>query len=81
VSFKPADTDWLGSHALPGEAEGMAWHRFMQRTNLRQLNALGFPQPGHPYWNEDTLRGVAARYPFLDMAPWRDAWSHPSATA
>ena len=31
------------------------------------------PHPGHPYWNEATLAGVQARYPGLDMAPWRDA--------
>jgi hypothetical protein len=73
VSFKPAHTDWLGSQAWPGAAEGMAWHRFMQRTNVRQLTVLGFPPPGHAYWNEETLRGVAARYPSLDMAPWREA--------
>jgi hypothetical protein len=73
VSFKPADTDWLGSQAWPGAAEGMAWHRFMQGANVRQLSMLGFPPPGHPYWNAETLRGVAARYPLLDMAPWREA--------
>jgi hypothetical protein len=38
---------------------------------VRQLTVLGFPEPGHPYWNEETLRGVARRYPLLDMAPWR----------
>jgi hypothetical protein len=73
VSFKPKDTDWLGSQAWPGAAEGFAWHRFMQQTNVRQLTTLGFPAPGHPYWTEETLRGVAARYPFLDMEPWRQA--------
>jgi hypothetical protein len=73
VSFKPADTDWLGSQAWPGAAEGMAWHRFMQGANVRQLSMLGFPPPGHSYWNAETLRGVAARYPLLDMAPWREA--------
>jgi hypothetical protein len=73
VSYKPVGTDWLGSQAWPGAAESMAWHRFMQSTNVRQLTVLGFPAPGHPYWNQETLRGVAARYPFLDMAPWRDA--------
>jgi ectoine hydroxylase-related dioxygenase (phytanoyl-CoA dioxygenase family) len=74
VSYKPVQTDWLGSQAWPGAAEGMAWHRFMQRTNVRQLEVLGFPEPGHPYWTEATLRGVQARYPLLDMAPWRAAW-------
>jgi ectoine hydroxylase-related dioxygenase (phytanoyl-CoA dioxygenase family) len=72
VSFKPAHTDWLGSQAWPGAAEGLAWHRFANRANVRQLSALGFPPPGHPYWNEQTLAGVAARYPGLDLTPWRD---------
>ena len=31
VSYKPPATDWLGSHGLPGAAEDLAWHRFMQR--------------------------------------------------
>jgi hypothetical protein len=71
VSFKPKDTDWLGSQAWPGACEGLAWHLFMQQTNVRQLTMLGFPEPGHPYWTEETLRGVAARYPLLDLEPWR----------
>lgn len=75
VSYKPANTDWLGSsQAWPGAAEDMAWHRFMQRATLRQLVVLGFPPPGNPYWNEATLDGVSARYPSLDMTPWREAW-------
>jgi Phytanoyl-CoA dioxygenase (PhyH) len=73
VSFKPANTDWLGSQAWPGAAEGMAWHRFANGATVRQLSMLGFPPPGHPYWNEETLAGVAARYPRLDLTPWRDA--------
>jgi hypothetical protein len=73
VSYKPAATDWLNSHALPNAAEDLAWHRFMQATNERQLTVLGFPAPGHPYWTEATLAGVAARYPLLDMTPWREA--------
>jgi hypothetical protein len=73
VSYKPAATDWLNSHALPSAAEDLAWHRFMERTNERQLTALGFPPPGHPYWTAETLDGVAARYPLLDLSPWRTA--------
>jgi hypothetical protein len=71
VSFKPVATDWLGSQAWPGAAEGLAWHRFMQAPTEEQLTVLGFPEPGHPYWTEETLRGVAARYPLLDLTPWR----------
>jgi hypothetical protein len=73
VSFKPVATDWLGSQAWPSAAEGLAWHRFMQSATVEQLTTLGFPEPGHPYWTEETLRGVAARYPFLDMHTWREA--------
>lgn len=79
VSFKPAGTDWLGSQAWPGAAEGMAWHRFANAATVRQLGALGFPPPGHPYWNEVTLAGVAARYPGLDMEPWRRAFESAAA--
>jgi hypothetical protein len=79
VSFKPADTDWLGSQAWPGAAEGMAWHRFANAATVRQLSALGFPPPGHPYWNEATLVGVAARYPGLDLKPWRSAFESAAA--
>ena len=39
----------------------------------RQLTALGFPKPGDPYWTAETLAGVAARYPSLDMTPWQAA--------
>jgi len=73
VSYKPAVTDWLGSHGLPGAAEDMPWYRFVQHADERQLTVLGFPPPGHPYWTAQTLTGVAARYPMLDLSPWRDA--------
>jgi hypothetical protein len=75
VAFKPATTDWIGFHAFPVHAEDMAWHRFMRHATVRQLTLLGFPKPGDGYWTPATLAGVAARYPSLDMAPWRDTMS------
>ena len=75
VAFKPVGTDWLGYQAWPQAAEGRAWHRFMRHASPRQLTVLGFPEPGHPYWNAETLAGVGARYPHLDMSPWRLAAS------
>ena len=56
----------------------MAWYRFVPPASVRQLTPLGFPAPGDPYWTEETLAGVAARYPQLDMAtvarpPWPPA--------
>ena len=73
VAYKPVDTDWLGHQVWPYHGEGMPWNRFVPQASPRQLAVLGFPEPGHPYWTEETLRGVAARYPHLDMAPWRQA--------
>jgi hypothetical protein len=78
VAFKPVDTDWLGFHTWPVEAEGLAWHRFVPQASVRQLTVLGFPEPGHPYWNAGTLDGVAARYPGLDMTPWRRSAATPA---
>jgi hypothetical protein len=73
VSYKPAGTEWLGSYGLPNAAEDMSWYRFVQHADERQLTVLGFPPPGHHYWTAQTLTGVAARYPMLDLSPWRDA--------
>ncbi len=73
VSYKPGSTDWLGSFGLPNAGEDMSWHRFVPRATERQLTVLGFPTPGHPYWTAQTLAGVAARYPLLDLSPWRNA--------
>ena len=73
VACKHAGTDWIGFHAFPARAEDPAWHRFMRDARLRQLRAIGFPAPGDPDWTAETLAGVAARYPSLDLGPWRDA--------
>ena len=34
---------------------------------------FGVPRPGHPYWDEATVDAMAAKYPGLDVGPWRDA--------
>jgi hypothetical protein len=78
VSYKPAQTDWLGSFGLPNAGEDMEWYRFVEQASLRQLTVLGFPPPGHPYWTAETLAGVAARYPMLDLAPWRETPEQPA---
>jgi hypothetical protein len=39
--------------------------------DARQLVAVGFPPPGHGYWDDDTLAATQARYPKMDLDPWR----------
>ena len=79
VAYKPVGTDWAGYHAFPIHGEGPAWHHFVSGATVRQLTVLGFPEPGHPYWTPETLRGVAARYPGLDMTPWFEVGPHDGA--
>ena len=39
---------------------------------VKQRNILGFPKPGHKYWNQKTLEAVTKRYgPFgFDPKPY-----------
>jgi hypothetical protein len=71
VAYRPAEADWIGYQAWPFKGFSPEWHKFVGQATLRQLTVLGFPPPGHPYWNDETLAGVAARYPGLDTGPWR----------
>ncbi|HLN15544.1 MAG TPA: phytanoyl-CoA dioxygenase family protein [Acidimicrobiales bacterium] len=73
VSFRPAAAEWGGYQAWPFKGFSPEWHRFVAGAGPRQLGVLGFPRPGHPYWTEETLAGVGARYPGLDLSPWREA--------
>ena len=72
AAFRPAGAEWAGYQAWPFKGYQMAWHDFVaNQSTPRQLVALGFPPPGHPYWTPETLAGVENRYPGLDLTPWR----------
>ena len=43
----------------------------MERATPAERELLGFPPPGHPYWTEETIAGVGARFPQMDMTPYR----------
>jgi hypothetical protein len=73
VSYKPAAVEWGGYQAWPFKGFSVEWHNFVQQSTPRQLTALGFPAPSHPFWTEETLDGVARRYPELDLTAWREA--------
>jgi ectoine hydroxylase-related dioxygenase (phytanoyl-CoA dioxygenase family) len=75
MSFRPAAAEWGGYHAWPYKGLSPDWHNFVRQSCPRELGLLGFPKPGHPYWTAGTLAAVSARYPGLDMTPWREALS------
>ncbi|MEM9566207.1 MAG: phytanoyl-CoA dioxygenase family protein [Actinomycetota bacterium] len=62
---------WTGKVAWPNHATSRPWQEFLARLSVRERDLFGFPKPGDPYWNEQTLRDVGARYPGMDMAPYR----------
>jgi hypothetical protein len=77
VSYKPAGMEWGGYQAWPIKGFSAEWHNFVQQATPRQLTAVGFPAPGHRFWTEGTLAGVARRYPGLDLTPWKEAEPDP----
>ena len=49
--------------------------RIIAEASVEQRAVLGFPAPGHPYWNRDTVSAVEARYAAwsIDMTPYRES--------
>jgi len=73
VSYRLADAEWSQYQGWAFKGFSPEWHNFVQASTPRDLALVGFPKPGHAYWTEATIGRVNARYPNLDMSPWRDA--------
>lgn len=73
LAYRPAGVDWVGALPWPRRGTDPAMRPWIEALDLRQLLAVGFPPPGHDYWDADTLAATQARYPGLDLDPWRDA--------
>ena len=58
---------WHGRSSLPSDGPNDP------AVHGAGADLFGFPPPGHPYWNEQTLADVALRYPGLDVEPYRGA--------
>ncbi len=73
VSFKAAGQDWVGFHSIQSRANSPDWVAFVEGSTPRELALFGFPEPGHPIWDDALLAATAERYPDLDLGPWRAA--------
>ena len=69
VRGRPGAAKWRGPRQSPER-----WARFIPQCSVRERDLFGFPRPGDPYWSEETLAGVAARYPGIDLSPYREGW-------
>ncbi len=69
LGFCSASNPWMGRYRQwPHFGTEPAMADFLVDASPRQRTAIGFPPPDHPYWNPDTLTGVAARYPGIDLS-------------
>jgi hypothetical protein len=72
ADFQVRGTTWGGKMAWPKQAPER-WAKFIPQCSVRQRDLFGFPRPGDDYWTAETLAGVAARYPGIDLEPYRSA--------
>ena len=70
ADYQVRGTTWGGKMAWPKQHPDR-WAKFIPQCTERQRDLFGFPRPGDPYWSEETLLGVAARYPGIDLEPYR----------
>ena len=73
VSYKAAFVDWIGYHNVQSRSTHPGWVGFVEGSTPRELELFGFPPPGHAVWTPELLDATAARYPNLDVEPWRRA--------
>lgn len=71
VSFRPAQADWFGYDSFPRLGLDSAFRSFAAGKSPEELALFGVPRPGHAYWNQATVDAMSAKYPGLDVTPWR----------
>ncbi len=71
TDFKRRGDPWTGKQAWPDHALRPGFSAALSAMSVRQRDLFGFPPPGSDYWTPETLAGVAARYPDMDITPYR----------
>jgi hypothetical protein len=62
---------WTGKVAWAERATRPHWFEIVERASPRERSVFGFPAPGDPYWDEQTLADTQTRYPRADLTPYR----------
>ena len=70
ADYQARGTTWGGKMAWPKQSPER-WAKLMPGCSVRERDLFGFPRPGDDYWNDQTLTDVAARYPGIDLEPYR----------
>jgi hypothetical protein len=69
ADYQQRGMTWAGKMAWPKQSP-QRWAKLIPQCTVRERDLFGFPRPGDPYWNEQTLTDTAARYPGIDMSPY-----------
>jgi hypothetical protein len=70
VDFKKRGWRWQNKMAWADHATTQHWKEAMTNMTPRQRDLFGWPPPGDPYWNAQTLSDVGLRYPGMDLSPY-----------
>ncbi|MHB8718751.1 MAG: phytanoyl-CoA dioxygenase family protein [Candidatus Dormibacteria bacterium] len=79
--YRHRDSAWQGWAAWPYFGPNPDMAALITRITPRQRALFGIPLPGHPYWTDQTIRGVAARYPGMDATPYLEALDEATVTS
>jgi Phytanoyl-CoA dioxygenase (PhyH) len=71
ADYSARGNPWMGKMSWPNSGNQRGWVEMITRASVRERDLFGFPPPSHEYWNAQTLRDVALRYPDMDMEPYR----------
>jgi hypothetical protein len=71
VDFNARGAPWRGKMSWPDRALYPGWTAALAAMSPRARCLFGFPAPGDAYWTPRTLADVGARYPAMDMTPYR----------
>jgi hypothetical protein len=69
ADYQTRGTTWRGKRSWPRDAP-QRWAKLIPQCSVRERDLFGFPRPGDPYWDAQTLADVAARYPGIDLTPY-----------
>jgi hypothetical protein len=72
-AYRRADAHWAGCRYWANDGLTEDWQMLIEAASPRQREMFGVPPPAHPYWNAETVAGMAARYPNMDVRPYAEA--------
>lgn len=71
IGFRRAPSRWCGQSNFQWNGGTPEMDAFLQSASPAGRELAGFPPVGDPYWDPQTLADVAARYPAMDIEPYR----------